>query len=153
LNAALQATLNPDGAPIGTTGLRVGDKVMQVRNNYELEVYNGDVGAIGAWDPVDRGLEVRFDDRRVRYELGEAGELQLAYACTVHKSQGSEYPVVLLVLQRQHHIMLQRNLLYTAVTRARRQVVILGERRALHTALRNDRIQSRYTRLAARLRD
>jgi exodeoxyribonuclease V alpha subunit len=95
---------------------------------------------------------VRFDERSVRYEAGDLPELALAYACTVHKSQGSEYPVVVLVLHRQHWVMLQRNLLYTAVTRARRQVVVLGEAYALRTAIRNARVQERWTRLAARLR-
>jgi exodeoxyribonuclease V alpha subunit len=152
LNADLQAALNPGGVPIGTSGLRVGDKVMQVRNNYELEVYNGDLGRIEAWDEAERVAHVRFDERAVAYEIGDLPELVLAYACTVHKSQGSEYPVVVVVLHRQHHVMLQRNLLYTAVSRARRQVVLLGERRALETALRNDRVQRRHTLLAERLR-
>jgi exodeoxyribonuclease V alpha subunit len=153
LNAELQAVLNPHGAPVGATGLRVGDKVMQIRNNYDLEVFNGDLGDLESWDEDERSLVVRFDDRRVRYESKDLPELMLAYACTVHKSQGSEYPVVVLVLHRQHFVLLQRNLFYTGVTRARRQVVILGERRAVHTALRNDRIQARWTRLAARLRE
>jgi exodeoxyribonuclease V alpha subunit len=151
LNADLQAALNPHGAAIGTTGLRVGDKVMQVRNNYDLEVYNGDLGRITAWDEAERLAHVHFDERDVAYEVGDLPELVLAYACTVHKSQGSEYPVVVLVLHRQHHIMLQRNLLYTAVSRARRQVVLLGEPQALQTAVRNARVQQRHTRLAERL--
>jgi exodeoxyribonuclease V alpha subunit len=153
LNAALQEVLNPRGAPIGTTGLRVGDKVMQVRNNYDLEVFNGDLGLVEAWDADERVLHARFDERSVRYEPSDLTELVPAYACTVHKSQGSEYPVVVVVLHRQHHVMLRRNLLYTAVTRARRQVVLLGERRALYTALADARVQSRWTRLAARLQD
>ena len=152
LNATLQAVLNPRGAPVGTTGLRVGDKVMQIRNNYDLEVFNGDIGVIDSWNEADRVLGVRYDDRLVRYEANDLSELVLAYSCTVHKSQGSEYPVVILVLHRQHHVMLQRNLLYTGVTRARRQVVVLGERRALHTALSNNRVIKRYTRLADRLK-
>ena len=152
LNATLQAVLNPRGAPVGTTGLRVGDKVMQIRNNYDLEVFNGDIGVIDSWNEADRVLGVRYDDRLVRYEANDLSELVLAYSCTVHKSQGSEYPVVILVLHRQHHVMLQRNLLYTGVTRARRQVVVLGELRALHTALSNNRVIKRYTRLADRLK-
>lgn len=151
LNATLQEVLNPRGVAVGGSGLRVGDKVMQVRNNYDLEVFNGDLGVIEDWDAGERLLHVRYDDRSVRYESSDWGELALAYACTVHKSQGSEYPVVVLVLHRQHHVMLRRNLLYTAVTRARRQVVIVGERRALHTALADARVQPRWTRLAARL--
>jgi exodeoxyribonuclease V alpha subunit len=151
LNATLQETLNPHGEPVGSTGLRVGDKVMQIRNNYDLEVFNGDLGLVVAWNATDRVLEVRFDERILRYEPGDLNELVLAYACTVHKSQGNEYPVVILVLHRQHHVMLQRNLLYTAVTRARRQVVVLGEPGALRTALSNNRVQVRWTRLAERL--
>jgi exodeoxyribonuclease V alpha subunit len=151
LNAALQEVLNPGGIAVATAPLQVGDKVMQIRNNYDLEVFNGDLGIVEEWNEADRVLHVRIDDRRVRYESGDLPELVLAYACTVHKSQGSEYPVVVLVLHRQHHVMLQRNLLYTAVTRARKQVIVLGEARALHTAIRNDRVQLRWTRLAARL--
>ncbi len=151
INAALQDALNPDGAPVGAGGLRVGDKVMQTRNNYDLEVFNGDLGIVEAWNEADRTLYARFDERRVVYEASDLPELALAYACTVHKSQGSEYPVVILVLHRQHHVMLQRNLVYTAVTRARRQVVVLGESGALRTALSNGRVQERWTRLAARL--
>jgi exodeoxyribonuclease V alpha subunit len=153
LNAALQAALNPHGAPVGGTALRVGDKVMQIRNNYDLEVFNGDLGLIESWDAEDRTLIVRFDDRRVVYDGKDLGELVPAYACTVHKSQGSEYPVVVLVLHRQHWVMLQRNLLYTGVTRARRQVVVLGEKSALGTALANARVVKRWTRLAERLRE
>ncbi|MFQ5600287.1 MAG: AAA family ATPase [Candidatus Krumholzibacteriia bacterium] len=152
LNAELQKVLNPNGAPVESTGLRVGDKVMQVRNNYNLEVFNGDIGRIEAVDQPARRVSVRFEERSVRYDFAELNELTLAYACTVHKSQGSEYPVVVFVLHPQHHIMLRRNLLYTAVTRAKRQVVLLGHRRALHTALRNARRQVRYTRLAERIR-
>jgi exodeoxyribonuclease V alpha subunit len=151
VNAALQEVLNPGGAAVGTAPLRVGDKVMQIRNNYDLEVFNGDVGVVESWNETERVLHVRMDDRSVRYEPGDLPELVLAYACTVHKSQGSEYPVVVLVLHRQHYVMLQRNLLYTAVTRARRQVVVLGEQQALRTAIRNNRVQVRWTGLAVRL--
>ena len=153
LNAALQEWLNPHGAPIGATALRVGDKVMQGRNNYDLDVFNGDQGRIVAADEKKRQVLVHFDDRAVHYDFEALHELIPAYATTVHKSQGSEYPVVVLVLHPQHHLMLQRNLLYTAVTRARRQVVLVGQRRALHTALSNARRQERHTRLAARLRE
>jgi exodeoxyribonuclease V alpha subunit len=151
VNRELQRVLNPNGEPIPGTPLRVGDKVMQVRNNYALEVYNGDVGSIEAVDTAARKVLVRLDDRMLRYELAEIDQLILAYACTVHKSQGSEYPAVVVVLHAQHHIMLQRNLLYTAVTRAKRQVVLLGQERALMTALRDDSRQKRFTRLAQRL--
>lgn len=152
LNAALQAALNPDGEPVGTTGLRVGDRVMQVRNNYDLDVFNGDLGCIEAWDEPARRATVTFDERRVAYEAGSLYELVLAYACTVHKAQGSEYPAVVVVLHGQHFVLLQRNLLYTAITRARQQVVLLGERRAVRMALDNARPQERHTQLAALLR-
>jgi exodeoxyribonuclease V alpha subunit len=151
LNSCLQAALNPEGTPVGATGLRIGDKVMQTRNDYDREVFNGDLGTLESVHEAERKAIVRFDDRGVEYDLNDLSDVTLAYACTVHKSQGSEYPVVVLVLHSQHHVMLQRNLLYTAVSRARRQVVLLGQRRALHTALRNDRVQKRWTRLAARL--
>jgi exodeoxyribonuclease V alpha subunit len=151
INAELQRLLNPDGAAIGHSGLHVGDKVMQTRNNYALDVFNGDVGLVEAVDDSAQTVLVRFDDRSIRYNFSELDELVLAFACTVHKAQGSEYPVVVLVLHQQHHMMLQRNLLYTAVTRARQQLVILGQRRALRVALGNARGFERYTRLAHRL--
>ena len=152
LNTALQDWLNPRGAPVGTTRFRVGDKVMQIRNDYDLDVFNGDVGVIDDMDAEDRRVVVRFDDRRVTYGFDALDALALAYALSVHKSQGSEYPVVVLVLHSQHHVMLQRNLLYTAVTRARQQVVLVGQRRALHVALGNARRLERHTHLAERLR-
>jgi exodeoxyribonuclease V alpha subunit len=151
VNQQLQRVLNPHGEPIPGTPLRVGDKVMQVRNNYALEVYNGDVGRIEAADPASRRVLVRLDDRMLRYEQAELDQLILAYACTVHKSQGSEYAAVVVILHTQHRILLQRNLLYTAVTRAKRQVVLLGQERALRIALRDDSRQRRFTRLAQRL--
>ncbi len=152
LNAALQAALNPDGEPVGTTGLRVGDRVMQMRNNYDLEVFNGDLGVIESWDESARRAHVNFDDRRVPYESSALYEITLAYACTVHKAQGSEYPAVVVVLHGAHFVLLQRNLLYTAITRARRQVVLLGERRAIRMALDNARPQERHTQLETFLR-
>ncbi len=153
LNTVLQELMNPRGEPVGPTALRVGDKVMQIRNNYELDVFNGDIGRIEAADEAARKLHVRFDDRSVNYGFDVLDDLALAYASTVHKSQGSEYLVVLLVLHLQHHVMLQRNLLYTAVTRAQRQVVLVGQRRALHVALSTARKLERHTLLAERLRD
>lgn len=152
LNRLLQERLNPQGIAIARTGLRVGDKVMQVRNNYTLDTFNGDVGCVVSFDEEERQVVVQFDDRLVEYEMGALSELSLAYACTVHKSQGSEYPIVVFVLHSQHHIMLQRNLLYTAVTRAKKQVVLLGQRRALATGLRQLRREKRHTRLEFRLR-
>lgn len=152
LNTELQQLLNPNGTVVGASGMRVGDKVMQTRNNYTLEVFNGDLGLVEAVDEGNRSVLVRFDERAVRYGTAELEELALAFACTVHKSQGSEYPVVVLVVHSQHHVMLQRNLLYTAITRARRQLVIVGQRRALRTGLANARGFERFTRLAERLR-
>lgn len=153
LNESLQAALNPDGAPVPRGGFRVGDKVMQQRNNYELEVYNGDVGLITRVIAEDRALEVTFDgDRPVLYDFDNLDELNLAYAATVHKSQGSEYPAVVLALLPQHFMMLQRNVLYTAVTRAKRLVVIVGTAKAVAMAVRNNSIARRNTRLTERLR-
>ena len=151
LNLALQQRLNPDGQPVGNTPLRDGDKVMQMRNDYDLDVWNGDLGRIEAVDPSSRSVLVRFEDRSVRYSFDALDALALAYASTVHKAQGSEVPVVVLILHSQHHIMLQRNLIYTAVTRARQQVVIVGERQALQRAVGIKRRLQRYTGLAFRL--
>lgn len=153
LNAELQTLLNPQGAAVVHGGrlFRTGDKVMQVRNNYDLEVFNGDIGRIEALDEVERTLSVRFDGRSVTYERGDLDELVLAYACSIHKSQGSEYPCVVMPIHTQHYVMLQRNLLYTGITRARRLVVLVGTRRALAIAVENDRTEARFTQLAARL--
>lgn len=152
LNERLQATLNPGGAPVGRRGFRVGDKVMQLRNNYELDVYNGDVGVITVSDEDARELQVRFDDREVLYDFDHLDELRLAYAATIHKSQGSEYPAVVISLLPQHFMMLQRNVLYTAITRGRQLVVIVGEARAVATATRSVKAVHRNSRLAERLR-
>lgn len=155
LNRLLQETLNPAGlgAPELAHGLRtfhLGDKVMQNKNNYEKGVFNGDIGYIR--DLEAGRIRVQFGETaEVEYESAELSQLQLAYCMTVHKSQGSEYPVVVLPLVPGHHVMLQRNLLYTAVTRAKKLVVLLGSRAALHTAVANDRTKKRYTLLAERL--
>jgi exodeoxyribonuclease V alpha subunit len=152
LNRELQALLNPHaGGPATLRGLAAGDRVMQLRNNYDLDVFNGDVGRVLAVDPEERRLSVRFDERTVDYEASELDQLSLAYACSVHKAQGSEYPCVVMPLHSQHFVMLQRHLLYTAMTRARRIMVLVGERQALARAVRNDREQRRYTALARRL--
>lgn len=152
LNQLLQERLNPQGAEIarGAPRLRVGDKVMQVRNNYDREVFNGDLGVVARLDPAAETVWVRFDEL-VPYPYGELDEIVLAYAITVHKSQGSEYRAVVLPLVMQHYIMLQRNLLYTAVTRARDLVVVVGSKRALGMAVRNDRIDRRNSALVERL--
>jgi exodeoxyribonuclease V alpha subunit len=154
LNDRLQSLLTPPGPEVvvGSRRFRVGDKVMQLRNNYELDVYNGDIGRVLAIDPESRDTVVRFGDRHVEVEAKDLDDLTPAYACTIHKSQGSEYPAVVIVLHNQHWIMLQRNLLYTAVTRGKRLVVIVGTRNALGRAVRNATVRQRYTLLDERLR-
>ncbi len=135
----------------GQRAFRVGDRVMQVRNNYDKEVFNGDVGRIAALGPSDGEATVRFDDRELVYEAEQLDELALAYAMTVHKSQGSEYPAVIVPVHTQHYIMLARNLLYTAVTRGKRLVVLVGTRKALSLAVRNGDAAGRCSRLGERL--
>ncbi|HEX2572089.1 MAG TPA: ATP-dependent RecD-like DNA helicase [Polyangia bacterium] len=161
LNAELQALLNPaaptaDGTARelvrGSRVFREGDKVMQVINNYDLEVFNGDIGRIARIDPEERLALVRFDDREVTYQLADLDELVLAYACSIHKSQGSEYPAVVVPLHTQHYVMLRRNLLYTAVTRGKKLVVLVGSRKAVSLAIKTERVEARYSRLAERLR-
>jgi exodeoxyribonuclease V alpha subunit len=155
LNHELQQRLNPDNHPWpwgGRTFRRL-DKVMQLRNNYYKEVFNGDIGQVCGYLPATGQLQVDFEGRVVTYEPGEKEEITLAYAVTVHKAQGSEFPGVLLVLSTHHYLLLQRNLLYTALTRGRRLVVLLGSKRALAMAIHNDRPIKRYTHLAPRLRE
>jgi exodeoxyribonuclease V alpha subunit len=154
LNERMQALLAPPGPElsVGSRSFRVGDKVMQVRNNYELDIFNGDIGRIVAIDVEEREMVVKFEGLAKTVPSEGLDDLMPAYACTIHKSQGSEYPAVVIVLHHQHHVMLQRNLLYTAITRGRRLVVIVGTRRALGRAVRNATVRSRYTLLATRLR-
>ena len=153
LNQQLQQALNPHGRTVTRGGrqFRVGDKVMQIRNNYDLEVFNGDIGRVLALDEEQRKVTVQFDDRPVPYEPSDLDELVLGYACSIHKSQGSEYPVVVIPLHTQHYTMLQRNLLYTAITRGRRLVVLVGSKKAVGIAVRNRRVVERFTGLARRL--
>ena len=125
---------------------------MQLRNDYEKDVFNGDVGWILAASAENQTVLVDFDGRPVAYEGMELDDLNMAYAVTVHKSQGSEYPAVLLVLQPEHHVMLQRNLLYTAVSRGKSLVVVICDPASLKRALENNRVQFRHTRLADRLK-
>ncbi len=155
LNEVLRDLLNPTGKEVarGATRFRVGDKVMQIRNNYELEVFNGDVGRLLAIDEEAETVRCRFDDRTVEHPFSSLDQLALAYACSIHKSQGSEYPAVVVPLHTQHYVMLERNLLYTALTRARRLVVLVGDPKALGLAVRNRRTRLRYSRLAGRLRE
>jgi exodeoxyribonuclease V alpha subunit len=156
LNEQLQAALNPPGPRkaerrLGGRLFRVGDKVMQTVNNYDKNVYNGDIGRITAMDLVAQTMAVSIDGMPVVYDFLESDELELAYAISVHKSQGAEYPCVVMPVITQHYMMLQRNLLYTAVTRARRLVVLLGTRRALGIAIHNNRVSERHTALDWRL--
>ena len=153
LNFALQKALNPSGAALirGGTTFRVGDRVMQLRNNYDKDVYNGDVGFIKAVDPTDRSLVVTFDGRPVKYDAGDLDELVLAYATTIHKSQGSEYPAVIVLIHTQHYVMLQRNLLYTAITRGKKLVLLIGVPYAVSRAIETNVVRERRTTLAERL--
>ena len=154
LNSVLQQMLNPKGDELERNALRlrVGDKVMQVRNNYDKDVFNGDIGRVRGIDTVNQTVAVAYPDRTVAYDYADLDEIVLAYAVSVHKSQGSEYRAVVLPLTTQHYVMLQRNLLYTAVTRARDFVVIVGSRKALRIAVRNNRVGERHTSLVERLR-
>jgi exodeoxyribonuclease V alpha subunit len=153
LNEALQNKLNPGrDVPCGNRSFRVGDRVMQIKNNYDKEVYNGDVGLVRRIEPQENALFVQFPDQPVKYDFKELDQLVLAYAITVHKSQGSEYPAVVLPMTTHHFPMLQRNLLYTAVTRARDLVVIAGSHKAVAIAVKNNKIEERYTALGERLK-
>ncbi|KAF0240097.1 MAG: exodeoxyribonuclease V alpha [Planctomycetota bacterium] len=153
LNNALQERLNPRGArAVPLRNLRIGDKVMQVKNDYELDVFNGDLGLVTEVDEADGTVTVVFDGKKCAYNADNLDVLELAYACTIHKSQGSEYPAVVIALHTQHFPMLQRNLLYTAITRGKRYVAIVGSKRALRTAVANDKERLRWTRLADRLK-
>ena len=153
LTRVLQAALNPQGAEIvrGSRVFRLNDKVMQIRNNYDKEVFNGDVGRITALQEGGQVVEVNYDGLIVPYELTELDEIVPAYAVSVHKSQGSEFPAVVIPVLTQHYILLQRNLIYTAITRGKRLVVLVGTRKALAMAVgRNDQ-HKRHTGLCRRL--
>lgn len=159
LNKLLQNRLNPEGNKneirLGYRLFRENDKVMQIRNNYQKDIYNGDIGKITQIDPEDKTLEIQFvdenGDRFLKYEEDELDELTLAYATSVHKSQGSEYPVVVMPITTQHYMLLQRNLLYTGVTRAKKLVVLVGTKKALYLCLKNNKTAKRYSLLAKRL--
>jgi exodeoxyribonuclease V alpha subunit len=157
LNPHLQGVLNPPrGQPeverFGTR-FRVGDKVLQTRNNYQKEIFNGDVGRVRAIDEGEGEVTIDFDGRPLVYSLGELDELTLAFSMTVHKAQGSEYPAVVIPLHTQHFMMLQRNLVYTGVTRGKRLVVLVGSRKALEMAVQRQDTARRCTALARRLRE
>ena len=162
LNQLLQAAVNPPvkdfkGNPgpelhRGGYTFRAGDKVMQIKNNYDKEVFNGDIGTIEKIDPEDRTLTVRFDDRGIEYDATELDEMVLAYATTVHKAQGAEYPIVVMPVMMSHFMMLQRNLLYTGVTRAKKTLVLVGQKKAVGYCVRNVTVDKRNTLLAERLK-
>ena len=153
LNMALQQALNPSGISLNRSGysFRQGDRVMQLRNNYDKDVFNGDLGFVESVDLEERTLSVNFDCRLVEYDASELDELTLAYATTIHKSQGSEYPIVVMPVLMTHYVMLQRNLIYTGITRAKKICVLIGTKKALSFAIRNMTVLKRNTRLKERL--
>jgi exodeoxyribonuclease V alpha subunit len=154
LNVELQKALNPGEEGVSRMGrlYRVGDKVMQISNNYDKEVYNGDIGRITGIDTEAQEVSVAIDNREVLYDFSELDELVHAYAVSIHKSQGSEYLAVVIPILTQHYILLQRNLLYTGVTRGKKLVVIIGTKKAMAIAIRNNKTEKRYTLLSERLR-
>ncbi len=157
VNERLQEALNPAGGAkpertVAGRTFRLGDRVMQTRNNYDLEVFNGDMGVVREIDLVMHTLTANIDGRAVVYDWANLDELVHAWAVSVHKSQGSEYRAVVIPFHTTHYVMLQRNLLYTAVTRAKELVVIVGTRRAIGAAVKNDKVAERYSALAERLR-
>jgi exodeoxyribonuclease V alpha subunit len=153
LNKELQAALNPGDGGItrGERSYRTNDKVMQIRNNYDKEVFNGDIGRISDIDWLAREATITYDGRKVAYEFSELDEIVPAYAVSVHKSQGSEYAAVIIPIVTQHYILLQRNLIYTAVTRGKKLVVMVGSRKAMAIGVNNNKTRKRYTRLRYRL--
>ena len=156
LNLRLQTELNParpDEPSVEKFGwqFRVRDKLIQTENNYDKEVFNGDIGQIVKIDPVEREVTVKFDTREVVYDFGELDEVSLAYAITIHKSQGSEFSSVVIPLAMQQYLLLQRNLVYTGITRGKRLVVLIGQRKALAIAVRNNKTEQRFSGLLYRL--
>lgn len=153
LNQLLQESLNPSDVYLrrGGTQYRLHDKVMQIRNNYDKEVFNGDIGTITNVDTEERELSVDFDGREIIYDVTELDELVLSYAITIHKAQGSEFPIVVMPFTMSHYVMLQRNLLYTGVTRAKKVLLLIGEKKAIYYAIRNEMTADRNTKLSQRL--
>lgn len=156
LNSVLQSALNPGDVPAITRGGRkykVGDRVMQTKNDYDKEIYNGDIGRITMVDAANGLLWIDVDGREIAYQAEELDDLTLAYAVSIHKSQGSEYPCVIIPIHMQHYVLLQRNLLYTAITRGKELVILIGTKRALTIAVKNDDTKKRWTRFAERLKN
>jgi exodeoxyribonuclease V alpha subunit len=153
LNQVLQKALNPNPVVVETPGsdFKIGDKVMHLKNNYQKEVFNGDIGTISTVDSKGEKFSVDYYGRTVNYDFTETDEVSLAYAISVHKSQGSEYPAVILPLMTQHYVLLQRNLLYTGITRGKRLVILIGTKKAMTIALKNDTPKKRLSGLAFRL--
>ena len=153
LNKILQEKSNSSKASIkrGGSTYKLADKVMQIKNNYDKDIFNGDIGTICSIDEEKEILEINFDSRILKYELGELEEISLAYACTIHKSQGSEYPIIIIPMTTSHFIMLKRNLLYTGVTRAQKICVLVGDKYAISKAIENNESEKRYTLLQRRL--
>jgi exodeoxyribonuclease V alpha subunit len=156
LNVRLQNELNParaDEPVVEKFGwqFRLRDKVIQTENDYDKDVFNGDIGQVVKIDHVEREVTIRFDLREVVYDFGELDEISLAYAITIHKSQGSEFPSVVIPLAMQQYLLLQRNLVYTCITRGKKLVVLIGQRKALGMAVRNNRTENRFSGLQARL--
>jgi exodeoxyribonuclease V alpha subunit len=154
LNIELQKKLNPEQQGITHRGrtFKLQDKVMQIVNNYDKEVFNGDIGWVSRIDQEDRELTIDFDGRLITYDFSDLDEIVLAYTISVHKSQGSEYPVVILPVTTQHYMLLQRNLIYTGITRAKKLVVLIGTKKALAIAIKNNKPQMRFTLLSERLK-
>lgn len=156
LNRVLQQLINPPSASKveivrGGITLRVGDRVIQQTNDYQREVFNGDMGVVAAIDTTEQEVTVRYGERSVSYDYADLNEIALAWAVTIHKSQGSEYPMVILPVYMQHYLMLSRNLLYTGLTRAKKLAIVIGAKKAIAVALRQTSQQQRYTQLQQRL--
>ena len=156
LNLELQVALNGDESRPAITrfgwSYRAGDKVMQTANDYDKDVFNGDIGFVRTVDLDAQEIVIDFDGRPITYDFGELDEVSLAYATTIHKAQGSEYPAVVIPLATQHYLMLRRNLVYTGITRAKQLVVLVGQRRALAIAVKDSRAQARWSKLRQWLR-
>jgi exodeoxyribonuclease V alpha subunit len=152
----VQQLLNPpapDKPQINRGGdiLRVGDRVIQLKNDYEREVFNGDLGVVGSIDPTEHEVTIQFEGRAIIYDYADLNELGLAWSISIHKSQGSEYPVVILPLYMQHYLLLSRNLVYTGLTRAKKLAIVVGSNKAIGLAVRQNQVGKRYTRLPQRL--